>query len=165
MRLVENHDRHAALGVQEVGEGFAQAGHQPRTTEGGFVAQGEQQVAVDAGDPGGGIGQVQHQVTVRVQAGVEGAHRGRFTGAAFAGDQAKASLPDQIGQARCKLLLTGRGEQVAGGDGFGEWGMGEAVVFLEHGQLSTGPAADVRSPAGKVSWAKGKRPSCFCCWA
>lgn len=72
MGFVYDHDRHAAFGIQEVGAGLAQMGDQAGTTERRFVAEAEEQIAVDTGDAGRGVGQIQDQIAIRVEAGGEG---------------------------------------------------------------------------------------------
>ena len=132
MRLVDNHEWGAALVGAQIGQGGADGGHHTRLGERRLVAEGQQQVAVDADNPSGGIGQVDHQVAVGVQAGGKGAHRGGLAGADFAGDQAEAAFTEQVGQASGQFFLACGGEQLVGFDGLGEGRAGEAVVFLKH---------------------------------
>ena len=130
--FVEDEQGEALLGADEVFEGRADAGDHSGLAEGWLVAQSDQDIAVQAGDAEGGIGQVDGQVAIGVERGDEAAHGGGLAAADLAGDQAHALLVDQVRQACPQLGLATRGQDVGGGDVFGEGQAGKAIELLKH---------------------------------
>lgn len=94
MRLVEDDDGGAMLGDAEFFQGRANARHQARFAEGRLIAETEEQVAIQASHASGRVGEVNDQIAIKVQAGSEGAHRGRLAGTDFAGDETEAAFAD-----------------------------------------------------------------------
>jgi hypothetical protein len=105
---------------EEIVEGGSNGGNHARGGVRGFVAEVEQQLAIQSSDAGGRVGEVDDEVTVEVEAGGESAYSGGLAGAKLAGDEAEALLADEIGEAGSELLLTGSVEQISSGDRLGK---------------------------------------------
>ena len=130
--FVDDDQGSAALVGQEIVKGSADSGDHTRGGVRGFVAEVKQQLPIQSGDAGGGVGEIDDEVTVEVKAGGESAHGGGFARAKLAGDEAEALLADEKGEACGEFLLASGVEQVSGGDGLGKGQAGEAVELLEH---------------------------------
>ena len=130
--FVEDEQGEALLGTNEVFESGADAGDHSGLAEGWFVAEGCQDIPVEASDAEGGVGQVDGQVAVWIEGGDEAAHGGGLAATDLAGDQTQALFVDQVGQACAQLGLTPRGEDIGGRNVFGERDAGKAIELLKH---------------------------------
>ena len=93
MGLVQDDQREAVLVLDQIVEDRADAGHHFGTAKERFVAQCGQDFAVEPRHTQQGVGEIDHQVAVGVQAGDKATQRGGLAGAGLAGDQAQRRAP------------------------------------------------------------------------
>ena len=129
--FVEDQDGGAAAFFAFGGEGFAGLGGQPGAEVGGGLAEGGDDLFVDAADPDHRVGQVDDGVPGGIQAGQDGADGDGFPGADFAGDDADGAFADAPGDAGDGLVVGGVAVQHAGGEVAAEGHAGEPVVGLQ----------------------------------
>ena len=92
LSLIEDEQRGAVFVEQLVFQDRADARDHFGSGEGRLVAEGNQEIAVEAGDAQEGIGEVDDKIAVGIQRGGEAAHGGGFAAAGLSGEQAQATL-------------------------------------------------------------------------
>ena len=83
--FVDDDERRAAFGSEQVAKGGANAGDHARAAEGWLLTEGQQQIAVETADAQQRVGQIDHQVAVEIERGRKGTHGGGLAGADLAG--------------------------------------------------------------------------------
>ena len=132
MSFVDDDERAAVFGVEQVKESQANAGYHFGTAEERLVGEGSEQFAIEARDADSRIGEIDNQELIGVEGRDETAQSGGFSRTDLAGEQANAALAGQEGEAAGKFLQ-GRGrEKVVGRDVFGEGQADEAIMVLVH---------------------------------
>jgi len=97
--FIEEDNRGAPLLEVDVLQGTADLRDHFRLEAGRQATQGSGYVPVDAGYSHSGVGQVDDQVAIWVEAFSKGAQGGGLAAAYLAGDQANASFSQQVGEA------------------------------------------------------------------
>jgi hypothetical protein len=90
-------------------------------------------LGVESGDVEVRIGQVDEGVKIVVEGMGKGAQGGGLAGTDIASDEGGETFLQGKGETALDFLMSPRGEEVLGGDGTTERGLGEAVVFIQGG--------------------------------
>jgi len=123
----------------QVVEGGAELGQELEEVESGLGLQGEEDLAVEAGDGQVGIGEVDDGIDVVVEGVGKGPQGGGFAGADVAGDEGGEVFLQSEGQAALGFAVAAGGVEVFAGEGLGKGGVAETVEVIESSHRSFPP--------------------------
>lgn len=132
MSLVNNKEGITLFGADEFVKSRADASYHFRFGKHGFIAEGEEDVAKKAAHAQSGVGEIDDQVTVRIQGSHKTAHSGGLAGTNLTGYQANTLFTYQVRETCGEFGLAGSSQDILWENVFGKRNTGETIKLLKH---------------------------------